>query len=138
MKLVPENLNELRFERGGGERDIKTTLFGFRPGQIVTGTNRPIEASSLYIIEDVYGDSDSMTIIPFGFIFGYNSNAPAFSEVSGESNTSVDAEHIRPLNDREAELVRKFLEDPKNKGYIENSERRLKGRRGKEIKIFIG
>ena len=138
MKLVPENLNELRFERGGGERDIKTTLFGFRPGQIVTGTNRPIEASSLYIIEEAYGGSNSMIIMSFGFIFGYNSNAPAFSEVSGESNTSVDAEHIRPLNDREAELVGKFLEDPKNKGYIKNSEKILKRRTGKEIKIFIG
>jgi hypothetical protein len=134
MKIVKESIN---FERGLSDREIKSKLVGFRKGQILAskikeedmeeGTMNYIWLYRLWIYigksEDPYYRNAKYDIesYPFGFI-SESGNLRHMNRMKDASYLMTRDLSLRVLKDREAEIVKTYIEDPKNQGLIKDME----------------
>lgn len=123
MGLVKENIS---FQRNSSEEAIKSTLFGFRVGQIVAQKGQR-ELTSIFVIEYIV-DSElpeiEITIMGLGYVYSehylksvdYRSALPdKWFEFSGGLSTSlIDRKNIRSITNEERELIKQaIIKDPK-------------------------
>lgn len=124
--VYEENAN---FRRGSSRDDIKTTLLGFRPGQLVTpldkidkkymSMSQPIGAITR-IFEGKYMDAH---IFGFGYIYYPNNGNSYFEGMSGISGTISLLKNLRSLTEEEAEMVLSYINNPDNKSWFESIKR---------------
>jgi len=143
MKIVKENIS---FQRNGSEEAIKSTLFGFRVGQIVAQKEQR-ELTSIFVIEHIV-DSElpeiEVTIMGLGYVYSehylksvdYRSALPdKWFEFSGGLSTSlIDRKNIRSLTDEERELIKEAIK--KNPEKFEDKKRQFDMRVGGKKILF--
>lgn len=136
--LVP-GINEASFERARSDRDIKSALFGYRVGQLVTPREMVSEITQpIGIVNEIFPKGGS-TLAGFGYIFRTPDRPPYFDRMSGQSNTSANPKNYRLLNEDEIAIVKEFMDTPGNKQFIAAKERQLTSYANSDtkIKIFI-
>lgn len=119
MSIVRENIS---FQRNSSEEAIKSTLFGFREGQIVAQMGQR-ELTSIFVIEYLVdsGLPDiEVTIMGLGYIYSqhylkYDYHDPShpmkWFEFSGGMSTSlISRKDIRAITDEERDLIRKAIQ----------------------------
>jgi len=111
-QFVFENIG---FQRGdGSDRHVKSSIFGFRPGQLVASAKKSwkpekdweYKESRIHIISDKNGDGYST--IGFGDIIFPGSKEPFFRPSTAYSHSSHENE-LRPLNGAEAKIMEDVL-----------------------------
>lgn len=127
---------ESNFHRATSDREVKSKLFGIRPGQLVT----PVEPTSqitqhIAAVQEIY-EKGHTNLAGFGYIFR-TKNKTFFERMSGQSNTTAKPENYRVLNNEEGELVRQFMKNPANSKFISAKERQISRDADEKIKIFI-
>jgi hypothetical protein len=117
MGLVRENIG---FTRGQSEEEIKSTLFGFRVGQIIVQKDitprRPMNSAFAieYIVDSQLPDI-SLTIMGLGYFYylkykGPNDPAEKFFEFStGLSTSTGDPKDFRALTSEEMDMVKEAI-----------------------------
>ena len=117
MGLVRENIG---FTRGQSEEEIKSTLFGFRVGQIIVQNDivpgRPMNSAFAieYIVESQLKNIN-LTIMGLGYFYklkykGPNDPAEKFFEFStGLSTTTGDPDDFRAITSEEIELIKEAI-----------------------------
>jgi hypothetical protein len=120
MKIVKENIS---FQRNGSEEAIKSTLFGFRVGQIVAQKEQR-ELTSIFVIEHIV-DSElpeiEVTIMGLGYIYSERSfdsilqnKDKWFGFSEGLSTSLIDRKNIRSLTNEERELIKEAIKKDPN------------------------
>ncbi|MDD5648971.1 MAG: hypothetical protein PHF86_00895 [Candidatus Nanoarchaeia archaeon] len=142
MKLVKEFID---FERGLSDKEIRSKLFGFIQGQILASNK--IYNESIYKIDEegVYklwiyvGKSESpyylnakynIIAYPLGYI-SESGKLAYMNKIVDASNLMTNDSKLRILTDKETNIVKSYLDDPKNKEYIKGVENYL------NLKIFL-
>lgn len=131
------------FQRGKSEREIKTVLFGYRLGQMVTPKHENSEITrSIGVITELYNThrgpraGQSAQLVSLGYIFTPPKKDPYFEGMSGYAGTSSNTDNFRPLNDEEMRLVSEYLKDPKNEPWLRAKKRDIKMKVGESIPII--
>lgn len=142
MKLVKESID---FERGLSDKEIRSKLFGFRQGQILASSK--INNESFYKIDEegVYklwiyvGKNESpyylnakynIEVYPLGYI-SESGKLGYMNKIVDVCNLMTNDSKLRILTDKETNMVKSYLDDPKNKEYIKGVENYL------NLKIFL-
>jgi hypothetical protein len=122
MGLVKETIS---FQRNPSEEGIRTSLFGFRVGQIIVqkgiSPRRPMD--SVFVIEYIANDTQlpeiTLTIMGLGYIYNLNYRGPNDSpeewfEFSGGLSTSTgDPKDFRALTEEEMDIIKAAIKkDP--------------------------
>ena len=118
MSIVKENIS---FQRNNSIGAIKSTLFGFRVGQIVAQIGQR-ELTSIFVIEHIV-DSQlpeiEITLMGLGYVYtehylnsaDYRKDFPEkWFEYSSTSQSLIDKKNIRAITEEEIELIRKSIE----------------------------
>jgi hypothetical protein len=151
------------FRRDPSGRGLKSTIFGFRPGQIVAHWTEMDEKRknpdlrmygyykvSIYVVETVYRDTNiilhglGQIIFPAVHEIPEKRKDPSFQLQTGSNHKSASRDQIRPLNDEEVAVIEKWMSQDNNglkKVFLDKKEREINQRHAGsdgKIKIFIG
>ena len=141
IKPILPTYEGVSFHRAKSEREIKSGLFGFRPGQLVTPKVQVSGITqSVAVIEELFKNArgESAQLFSLGYIFHVEGKDPYFDGMSGMAGTHAKPENFRLLTDEEMEVVSEYVHDPKNAAWLRAKKRDFKMRTdGKDVKILI-
>lgn len=113
MKILKETIS---FHRNPSEEGIKTSLFGFRVGQIIIqkDSERSRQLTSVFAIEHIVESrlpEIDLTIMGLGYIYDFIDPGKYFEFSSGLSTSTGDPEDFRALTEEEMDMIRETIKN---------------------------
>jgi hypothetical protein len=142
---------EISFKRHRSEEEIKRTLFGFRPGHLVSSKrSKDVELSGGGGVSDInyieYCYDGSCIVSGFGdVVFPPKSSSepvrePIFKPHIGTYNSTRDTDTLRALDPDEILAIHRWLETDQGQKYLQTKEKGFNLRypeKGGNLKIKI-